>query len=512
MNDISSDDIFLLKQRLAEQEALIHALQEKLSNREREIDHLQAQLDKLRRMNFGSRSEKVSRRIAQMEADLNQLQKESDTLTGRVYDPAVQRPLRQTRIRKPFPESLPRDEKRLLPAAPCCPNCGGSLSYLGEDTAEQLELMRSAFRVIRTVREKHACTQCDAIVQAPAPSRPIERGIAGPGLLARVLTSKYAEHTPLYRQSEIYGRQGVELSRATLGRWTGAVAELLEPLYDVLRQYVLMPGKVHADDIPVPVQEPGSGKTRTARLWVYVRDDRNAGSQMPPAVWFAYSPDRKGIHPQNHLAGYSGVLQADAYGGYRALYESGRITEAACMAHARRKIHDVHARAPTYITTEALQRIGELYAIEAEVRGCSAEQRLAARKARAAPLMQSLYDWIQQQMKTLSRHSDTAKAFAYLLKQWDALNVYCSNGWVEIDNNIAENALRGVAVGRKNWMFAGSDSGGEHAAVLYSLIGTCRLNNVEPEKWLRYVIEHIQDWPANRVRDLLPWKVDLSSQ
>ncbi|ENF88202.1 transposase IS66 family protein [Escherichia coli P0305260.12] len=323
---------------------------------------------------------------------------------------------------------------------------------------------------------------------------------------------KYADHLPLYRQSEIYRRQGVELSRATLGRWTGAVAELLEPLYDVLRQYVLMPGKVHADDIPVPVQEPGSGKTRTARLWVYVRDDRNAGSQMPPAVWFAYSPDRKGIHPQNHLAGYSGVLQADAYGGYRALYESGRITEAACMAHARRKIHDVHARVPTDITTEALRRIGELYVIEAEVRGCSAEQRLAARKARAAPLMQSLYDWIQTQMKTLSRHSDTAKAFAYLLKQWEALNVYCSNGWEEIDNNIAENALRGVAVGRKNWLFAGSDSGGEHAAVLYSLIGTCRLNNVEPEKWLHYVIEHIQDWPTNRVRDLLPWKVDLTSQ
>ncbi|TQO04857.1 UNVERIFIED_ORG: transposase IS166 family protein [Citrobacter freundii] len=290
------------------------------------------------------------------------------------------------------------------------------------------------------------------------------------------------------------------------------VSEQLEPLYDELRQYVLMPGKVHADDIPVPVQEPGSGKTRTARLWVYVRDDRNAGSEMPPAVWFAYSPDRKGIHPQNHLAGYSGVLQADAYGGYRALYESGRITEAACMAHARRKIHDVHARAPTDITTEALQRIGELYAIEAEVRGCSADQRLAARKVRAAPLRQSLYDWIQTQMKTLSRHSDTAKAFAYLLKQWEALSVYCSNGWVEIDNNIAENALRGVAVGRKNWMFAGSDSGGEHAAVLYSLIGTCRLNNVEPEKWLRYVIENIQDWPANRVRDLLPWKVDLTAQ
>ncbi|HHL4704334.1 TPA: IS66 family transposase [Escherichia coli] len=512
MSSSLPDDINALKRLLAEQEALNRALQEKLNEREREIDHLQAQLDKLRRMNFGSRSEKVSRRIAQMEADLKALQKESDTLTGRVDDPAVQRPLRQTRTRKPFPESLPRDEKRLLPAASCCPECGGSLSYLGEDAAEQLELMRSAFRVIRTVREKHACTQCDAIVQAPAPSRPIERGIAGPGLLARVLISKYAEHTPLYRQSEMYGRQGVELSRSLLSGWVDACCRLLSPLEEALQDYVLTDGKLHADDTPVPVLLPGNKKTKTGRLWTYVRDDRNAGSTLAPAVWFAYSPDRKGIHPQNHLAGYSGVLQADAYGGYRALYESGRITEAACMAHARRKIHDVHARAPTYITTEALQRIGELYAIEAEVRGCSAEQRLAARKARAAPLMQSLYDWIQQQMKTLSRHSDTAKAFAYLLKQWDALNVYCSNGWVEIDNNIAENALRGVAVGRKNWMFAGSDSGGEHAAVLYSLIGTCRLNNVEPEKWLRYVIEHIQDWPANRVRDLLPWKVDLSSQ
>lgn len=253
------------------------------------------------------------------------------------------------------------------------------------------------------------------------PLKPIARSYAGAGLLAHVVAGKYADHLPLYRQSEIYRRQGAEPCHTTLGRWTGAVAELLEPLYDVLRQYVLIPGKVHADDIPVPVQEPGSGKTRTARLWIYVRDDRNAGSLMPPAIWFAFSPDRKGIHPQNHLAGYS---------GYRALYEFGRIMEAACMAHARRKIHDVHARAPTDITTEALLRIGELYAIEAEVSGGSAEQRLAARKTRAAPLMQSLYDWIQTQMKTLSRHSDTAKAIAYLLKQWDGLNVYCSNGWV----------------------------------------------------------------------------------
>ncbi len=268
MNDTSSDDILLLKQRTAEQEALIRALLEKLADREREIDKLQAQLDKLRRMNFGSRSEKVSRRIAQMEADLNRLQKESDTLTGRVDDPTVQRPLRQTRTRKPFPESLPA-MKNACGQRACCPDCGGALSYLGEDAAEQLELMRSAFRVIRTVREKHACTKCDAIVQAPAPSRPIERGIAGPGLLARVLTSKYAEHTPLYRQSEIYGRQGVDLSRSLLSGWVDACCRLLSPLEEALQDYVLTDGKLHADDTPVQVLLPGNKKTKTGRLWTF---------------------------------------------------------------------------------------------------------------------------------------------------------------------------------------------------------------------------------------------------
>ena len=474
MSSSLPDDINALKRLLAEQEALNRALLEKLNEREREIDHLQAQLDKLRRMNFGSRSEKVSRRIAQMEADLKALQKESDTLTGRVDDPAVQRPLRQTRTRKPFPESLPRN----------------------------------AFRVIRTVREKHACTQCDAIVQAPAPSRPIERGIAGPGLLARVLISKYAEHTPLYRQSEIYGRQGVELSRSLLSGWVDACCRLLSPLEEALQDYVLTDGKLHADDTPVPVLLPGNKKTKTGRLWTYVRDDRNAGSTLAPAVWFAYSPDRKGIHPQTHLAGFSGVLQADAYAGFNELYRDGRITEAACWAHARRKIHDVHVRTPSALTEEALKRIGELYAIEAEIRGMTAEQRLAERQLKTKPLLKSLESWLREKMKTLSRHSELAKAFAYALNQWPALTYYADDGWAEADNNIAENALRMVSLGRKNYLFFGSDHGGERGALLYSLIGTCKLNGVEPESYLRYVLDVIADWPMaesrlQELRDLL---------
>lgn len=413
--------------------------------------------------------------------------------------------------RKSLPAALPRDRQVIYPPENECPVCSGKLKPLGESISEQLDIINTAFRVIETVRPKLACSRCDCIVQAPLTPKPIECSYATPGLLPRIIMAKFAEHLPLYRQAEIYARHGVELSRNTMGRWVDVMGEQLRPLYDELNHYVLMPGKVHADDTPVNVLEPGQGKTRTGRLWVYVRDDRNAGSTMPAAVWFSYSPDRKGIHPQQHLVGYSGILQADAYAGYNALYESGRVTEAACMAHARRKIHDVHVRHPTTLTTEALSRIGALYVIESEIRGSPAEERLEVRKSRTVPLMQSLYDWLQGQMNTLSRHSDTAKAFTYLLKQWDALNEYCRNGWVKIDNNIAENALRGVALGRKNWLFAGSDAGGERAAVLYSLIGTCRLNGVESEAWLRYVLGHIQDWPVNRLRELLPWKTDLTS-
>ncbi len=246
---------------------------------------------------------------------------------------------------------------------------------------------------------------------------------------------------------------------------------------------------------------------KTGRLWVYVRDDRNVGASLPAAAWFAYSADRKGEHPQRHLAEYRGVLQADAYSVYDALYETSRVKESACLAHARRKIHDEDAHRPTEMTQEALRRIAELYAIEAEIRGSPADERLSVRKARSVPLMQSLYDWIQLQRKTLSKHAEMVKAFDYILKQWDVLNEFCRDGWVEIDNNIGKNALCPVAVGRKNYLFFGSDNGGESAAIIYSLLVTCKLNGVEPEDWLCEVIMKINDCPSNRVHELLPWNL-----
>lgn len=528
------DDINLLKAMLRQQQAMLKQQQAQLrlyagqvAGYEREIERLKAQLDKLRRQLFGQSSEKLRNKLAkkireaekrldEMETRLNTAKGCLDAAAAAVAEPAIdeepeaakEKPVApRPSSRKRLPAGLPRETVRIEPVETVCPVCSGELATLGETLSEQLDIINNAFRVIETVRPKLACRKCDAIVQAPLPAKPLDRSYASPGLLARILVSKYAEHTPLYRQSEIYARHGLALSRNTMVRWVQSLAEKLSPLAVALNGYVLEAGKVHADDTPVKVQSPGAGKTRTGRLWVYVRDDRNAGSSMPAAVWFAYSPDRKGEHPQRHLAEYRGVLQADAYGGYDALYENGRVTEAACLAHARRKIHDEHVRRPTDLTREALRRIAALYAIEADIRGSPAEVRLAVRKEKSCPLMQSLYDWIQVQMKTLSVHAEMSKAFGYMLKQWDALNVFCSDGWVEIDNNICENALRCVALGRRNYLFFGSDNGGGAAAIIYSLLGTCKLNGVEPESWLRDVLGKINDWPSNRVHELLPWNL-----
>lgn len=349
-------------------------------------------------------------------------------------------------------------------------------------------------------------------MQAPAASRPIERGLAGPGLLAHVLVSKYADHAPLYRQSEIYAREGVDLDRSTLAGWVGYTSRLLDPLVDALRHYVMAASKLHADDTPVPVLAPGQGKTKIGRLWTYVRDDRPAGDKAPPAVWFAFSPDRKGEHPGRHLKEFRGTLQADAYAGFEKLYENGRIQEAACWAHVRRKFYDLHVAHASPAAKEAIERIAALYAIEDEIRERPPDERKQVRNRRAQPLLESLRQWFEATLPKLSRKSDTTAAIRYALFRWEALVRYCDDGCIEIDNNAAERALRAVALGRKNYLFAGSDSGGERAAAIYSLIGSAKLNSLDPEAYLRYVLTHIADHPISHVDQLLPWNAAVHLQ
>ena len=488
---------------IAAHDELVSGLRAQLTTTEVEIEHLKLMIAKLRRMQFGRKSEKLDHQIEQLELQLEDLQA-TEGEAERERPPADKAP-RTKSARKPLPEHLARDERVYQPQAEACPACGGGLRKLGEDVAEQLEFVPASFRVIRHVRPKLACKCCDTIVQAPAPSRPIARGIAGPGLLAHILVAKFADHLPLYRQSVIYAREGVELERALLANWVGAASALLRPLVEAIRRHVLAGAKLHADDTPIPVLAPGNGKTKTARLWTYVRDDSASGDTTPAAVWFAYTPDRKGIHPQTHLASFSGVLQADAYAGFNALYVDGTIQEAACWAHARRKFYDLHAARPSAITTEALRRIAELYVIEAEIRGKPPHERQLVRQSRARPLLDDLDHWLRATLEKLSRKSDTAAAIQYALNLWPALLRYCDDGIIEIDNSAAERALRGVAIGRRNYLFAGADSGGERADAIYSLIGTAKLNGVDPEAWLRHVLTNIADHPVNRVDDFLPW-------
>lgn len=494
---------------LAQHHQLI-ATREQLLSRESELAHLKLLIAKLQRMQFGRKSEKLQRQIEQLELRLEELQanrEETNPVEGQAAAPPILITTPAARpARRVLPEHLPRETQMHAPKQAKC-DCGGELRKLGEDVSEVLEYVPEHFKVIRHVRTKLSCTKCDCIVQAAAPSRPIERGVAGPGLLAHVLVSKYCDHQPLYRQSEIYARHGVELERSTLADWVGGTAQLLEALVEVLRRYVLTASKVHADDTPVPVLAPGNGKTKTGRLWTYVRDDRPAGDQAAPAVWFAYSSDRKGEHPERHLREFRGTLQADAYAGFNQLYENGRIQEAACWAHVRRKFYDLQQAHASPVATEALERIGALYAIEKEIRGRPPEERCEVRTARSKPLLASLRQWFETTLPKLSRKSDTTAAIRYALSRWDALLRYTNDGRLEIDNNAAERALRAVALGRKNYLFAGSDSGGERAAAIYSLIGTAKLNGIDPEAYLREVLTRIADHPINRISELLPWNI-----
>ncbi len=493
------------KARNAEAEVRVHELV---------IEQMKFTIAKLRHEQFGQSSER-SAVLEQLELELSDMEEDASQAEAAAQiaaDAATRQKItvqafeRRKPARRPLPEHLPR-ERVVYPSPSTCPCCGGVLRKLGEDVTETLELVPRQWKVIQHVREKFSCRSCEAISQPPAPSHPIARGRAGPGLLAHILFGKYGLHLPLNRQSSVYAREGIDLDVSTLADWVGAAAATLMPLVEAIRAHVFAADRIHADDTTVPVL--AKGKTRTGRLWTYVRDDRPFGGRDPPAAIFFYSPDRSAKHPEQHLSTYAGLMQADAYAGFNRLYGEGRkpgpIVEAACWAHARRHFFDLARLDKAPIASEAVERIDTLFAIEREINGLTAHERRAARLERSRPLVAALESWLRQQRAKLSGQSKTARAIAYSLTRWSALTRFLDDGRLCMSNNAAERAIRPLAVGRHNWTFAGSDEGGRRAAAIYTLIETAKLNDLDPQAWLADILARLQDHPAKRIAELLPW-------
>jgi len=515
-DDSLPNDVETLRAMLIAERAARLAAESEAQNRALLIEKLKYTIRKLRHERFGQSSERgalldqLELQLADLEEDAAQAEvsarltaaatRANDKVTVASFE-------RRKPARRPLPEHLPR-ERIVYPVPATCPCCGGqTLRKIGEDLTETLELIPRQWKVIQHVREKFSCRACEAITQPPAPSHPIARGRAGPKLLAHILFSKYGLHLPLNRQSAVYEREGVDLDVSTLADWVGATAATLMPLVEAVRAHVFAAERIHADDTTVPVL--AKGKTRTGRLWTYVRDDRPFAGPDPPAAVLFYSRDRGGEHPEQHLAGYAGLMQADAYAGFNRLYEANRkpgpIVEAPCWAHARRKFFDLARINQAPIAMETVKRFDDLFAIEREINGLAPQERVRVRYERSRPLVVELESWLREQRTRVSKNSETGKAIDYSLKRWSALTRFLDDGRLCMSNNAAERELRAVALGRKNWTFAGSDEGGKRAAAIYTLIQTAKLNHIDPQAWLADVLARLPDHPAKRIHELLPW-------
>ena len=478
-----------------------------VETRDDEIERLQRLIKQLQRGAFGRRSERLdpdqlALGLEDLDADIARAEADLPSLApGK-----EQKPKRASDDRPSLPDHLPREDVTLDIDAGACPCCGGAIHKIGETVSEMLDYVPARLRVLRLRRPKYGCRACGTIHQAPAPERPIAKGLASPGLLAHVLVSKYCDHLPLYRQSQIFARQGVDLNRSTLANWVGGATWWLEALHARLADNVFASNKLFADDTSIPVLDPGRGRTRTGRFWVYARDDRPWAGSDPPAAVFFYSPDRKAERPAAHLKDFRGVLQVDGYAGFERLTVGGDIVLAACWAHTRRKFYEFHQATGSPIAAGVLRRIAELYAIEREIRGQSAEQRQSTRDIRSRPLVDAMKPWLEGQLHRVPPRGGLAEAIRYALTRWPALSRFLDDGRIELDNNPVERAIRPVALGRKNHLFAGSDGGAERWAIVCSLIATAKLNDIEPYAYLKDVIERMtHGHPMSRLDDLLPW-------
>jgi transposase len=495
------DDAKKLPNDPAALKGLVTSLASELKFRDILIEKLKHQLAGMRQHRFGSRSEAL---------DQLALTLEDEEIAASAQEPAPddadqpEAPKDKPK-RKPLPGHLPRNEQVLSPGD-ACGECGGKLKMLGENVTEELEYIPGRFVVNRIVRPRMACTCCERFHQAPLPSRPIERGRPGPGLLAHILVNKYADHLPLYRQSQMFGREGVDLDRSSLADWVGKSTALLEPLADAVARHVLRGQAIFADDTPVKLLAPGTGKTKTARLWAYVRDERPWAGEAHPAAWYQFSPDRKGARPTTHLANYTGWMHADGYAGFNELYRRGDIQEVACMAHIRRKFVDIHKSQGSAIAEEAIKRIAMLYGVEKEVRGQPPDERVKARQRKSKPIFDDLETWLHAQLTRIFGKSPLAGAIRYALTRMKKLRPWLDHGFLELDNNTAERSMRPIALGRKNYLFMGSHGGGKSAAIAYTLIETAKLNGVDPQAWLTETLGRIADHKITRIDELLPWR------